>query len=190
MFLELCKKCRSYRRFDYEKKVTREQLVSFIECARFTASAGNMQKLRFLPVCDGEVCDGILANIKFAAYLKDWGGPKKEERPVAYIVICSESEISTNLAIDLGISAEAIALAAAEVGVGCCMFRSFSKEGLEGILNLGGMAPHLVIAFGYPSETVLVEDAENGDIKYYRDDNDVHIVPKLPLSELIIDKDC
>ena len=190
MFLELCKKCRSYRRFDYEKKVTREQLVSFIECARFAASAGNMQRLRFLPVCDTELCDGILSNIKFAAYLKDWGGPAKEERPVAYIVIASEAELNTNLAIDLGISAEAIALAAAEAGVGSCMFRSFSKEGLESLLELGDMTPHLVISFGYPSETVLLEDAENGEIKYYRDENDRHIVPKLPLSELIIDKDC
>ena len=42
-----------------------------------------------------------------------------------------------------------------------------------------------VIAFGYADEKVVSEDAK-GDIKYYRDENKVHHVPKRTLDELII----
>jgi hypothetical protein len=44
-----------------------------------------------------------------------------------------------------------------------------------------------LIAFGYADEKVVSEDA-NGDIKYYRDENNVHHVPKRTLDELIIKK--
>ena len=46
--------------------------------------------------------------------------------------------------------------------------------------------PCLVMALGYPSEKVYITDAKNRDIKYYRDDNDNHAVPKLSLEELVL----
>ena len=42
------------------------------------------------------------------------------------------------------------------------------------------------VAFGKPDETVVLTDAEDGKVDYYRDENDVHYVPKRPLAELII----
>lgn len=45
----------------------------------------------------------------------------------------------------------------------------------------------LVIALGYPSEKVVLEDVgPDGSIKYYRDSQDVHHVPKRPLEEIIL----
>ena len=186
MVLDIAKTCRSYRRFDNSKKISRETLIDFIECARYTPSAANMQRLRFLPVADGERCDKIFSTLKFAGYLKEWHGPTEDERPVAYVVICSESEIDTHLAIDLGICAEVIALAAAEQGVGCCMFRSYSADKIGEVVSVDGMRPHLVMAFGYPAECVYITDMKDGDVKYYRDAEDRHIVPKRTLEELII----
>ena len=49
---ELIRKCRSYRRFDETKKQTREELLSIVEAARFSPSAGNLQRLRFRIVND------------------------------------------------------------------------------------------------------------------------------------------
>jgi len=44
----------------------------------------------------------------------------------------------------------------------------------------------LVLALGKPAERVMIEDVgSNGDIKYYRDAQDVHHVPKRSLEELI-----
>ena len=46
----------------------------------------------------------------------------------------------------------------------------------------------LVITLGYPAEKVLLEVlGEDGDIKYWRDEEGVHHVPKRPLDELILD---
>ena len=45
----------------------------------------------------------------------------------------------------------------------------------------------LVVALGKPAEIVVLEDVgPDGDIKYYRDDGDVHHVPKRTLDELIL----
>ena len=144
-----------------------------------------MQRLRFAVINDART-DTMFETLKFAGYLKDWAGPAAEERPVAYVVICSESELNTLLAIDVGICAEAIALTAAEQGIGCCMFRSYNAETVASLVGVSGMLPHLVMAFGYPAETVIIEDMKDGDVKYYRDEEDRHIVPKRTLDELII----
>ena len=185
MLLELLKKCRSYRRFDASRKIRREELSSLAESVRYTPSAGNLQRLRLLLVTDESECETVFSSLRFAAYLKDWDGPSECERPVAYVIFLSECELDNNLAIDLGISSEALLLAAAERGIGGCIFRSFDKNILAPLLT-GGYIPHEVIALGYPSETVLIEDSLGGEIKYYRDREDRHIVPKLPMSEIII----
>lgn len=185
MILNIAKKCRSYRRFDNGAPVGDELLRSFVECARFTPSGANMQRLRFALFSDKSSCDKIFSTLKFAGYLKDWDGPSPDERPTAYIVICSDAELNTLLSIDLGICAQTIALSAAERGVGACMFRSYDAAVISELLP-EGMIPHLVMALGYPTETVVVEDMVDGDVKYYRDSSDRHIVPKRTLDELII----
>jgi len=41
---------------------------------------------------------------------------------------------------------------------------------------------------GVPAEVVVLEETgSDGDIHYYRDDQDRHHVPKRPLNELIIE---
>lgn len=186
MILDVIKSCRSYRRFKANSRLNCEVLRSFVESARYTPSAANQQKLRYSVFCDKENSNKVFESLKFAGYLKDWDGPALGERPLGYIVISSDSQLTVNLAIDLGISAEAILLTATESGFGGCMFRSFDAKAVEKIVGVEGMIPHLVIAFGEPNETVVVCDAENGEIKYYRDEQDRHIVPKLPLSELFL----
>ena len=44
-----------------------------------------------------------------------------------------------------------------------------------------------MLALGKPAEKVVIEDlGADGDIRYYRDGEDVHHVPKRTLAELII----
>jgi hypothetical protein len=45
----------------------------------------------------------------------------------------------------------------------------------------------LILALGKSAETVVLEDVgPDGDIKYYRDEEDVHHVPKRTPGELIV----
>ena len=49
------------------------------------------------------------------------------------------------------------------------------------------MAPLLVVAIGEPAETVvLMEVGPDGSVQYYRDENDVHYVPKRALEDILI----
>ncbi len=187
MISELIKKTRSYRRFDTSREVKLAELREMIEGARCSASAANRQRIRFALVNDKATCDKIFTNVAFAGYLKDWAGPTPAERPVAYIVMMyRDDEIDTSLAMDMGIAAQSILLTATEMGLGGCMIRSFKKSRIEAILAKRGYNAGLVIALGAPAEKVYLTDVKDRDIKYFRDKNDDHAVPKYSLDEIII----
>lgn len=49
------------------------------------------------------------------------------------------------------------------------------------------MAVKLVIALGKPKEEIVIDDIPaDGDIKYYREENQVHHVPKIVLDDLLL----
>lgn len=182
---ELVASNRSYRRFSNDRRPTKDELLEMIDCARLSASAGNLQRLRFSVVFAENECEAIFENIAFAAYFGSWR-PRKEEAPGAYVVIWSASEPDTNLAIDAGIAAQSILLSARSMGFGGCLFRSFKKNELVKALGKNGVVPVIVIALGVPAETVVITDVKDDNIKYYRDENGVHYVPKRSLSDIII----
>ena len=186
MILDLIKSCRSYRRFRGDATVTREQLVSYVEAARFSASAVNAQRLRFALVSDIETAERMFELVAFAGFLKPEQKAQAHQHPTAYIVICSETP-KEKVAIDIGIAAQSIVLAAREDGVGSCMIGSYRPDGVSELLSLPeNMKPQFVIALGYPDERVELCDATLDDTRYFRDPDDVHMVPKLPLDCLII----
>ena len=188
MIGEIIKKNRSYRRFFADRAVDTETLVSIIDEARACPSGANMQRLRVALVNDEAGKERIFSTLKFAGYLKDWDGPSESERPAAYIILCSEGELNTLLSIDLGIFAQTILLSATERGLGGCMFRSYDASEVAAAVGVDGMTPHLVIALGVPAERVELVPVKDGDIKYYRDAEGTHFVPKRSVEELIIKK--
>ena len=56
---------------------------------------------------------------------------------------------------------------------------------LTRVLGKEGYKPILVISLGYPGERVELETSAD-NLRYYRDENGVHHVPKLPLEDLLI----
>ena len=87
-----------------------------------------------------------------------------------------------------GIAAQSNLLGAAEAGYGGCMLGSVQREGLRTALDIPERFQiMLAIALGKPTEQVVTEPVgEDGSITYYRDENDVHHVPKRSLTELIV----
>ena len=179
---------RSYRRFYQEVDIKLETLRGLVELARLSASAMNLQPLRYVLSCEPQKNSLIFAHLGWAGYLKDWPGPCEGERPSAYIVMLGDTEISRSFGCDHGIAAQSILLGAAEKGLGGCMIGNIRKEGLRTALEIPPRYEMLlVLALGKPRETVVIETVEpGGDIKYWRDSNGVHHVPKRPLADLII----
>lgn len=186
MLNELLLKTRSYRRFDERRRIPEADLLSLAEAARLCPSAANMQRIKLAFVNKSLQCEKVFNTLGFAAYLKDWDGPVSGERPSAYVVLMSRATPDLNIGIDAGLVAEAVLLSAMERGIGGCIFRSFKESQLNEVLRKDGYNPILVIALGYPAERVVIEDVRGGDIKYYRDSEGVHHVPKYPVEEYII----
>nr|MBC8344207.1 nitroreductase family protein [Bacteroidota bacterium] len=134
-----------------------------------------------------ENCDRIFPNTAWAGYLKDWPGPVEGERPAAYIIVLVDHSISSNQWHDQYISAQSILLGAVESGYGGCIIASVKKKELGHFIQLPEHLEILYcIALGKPKEEVLLEDAVDGNILYYRDEKQVHHVPKRKLEDLII----
>lgn len=189
MLLELLKKTRTYRRFDNSKIITDEALCSIVESVRYTASAGNLQRIRYVTLSRISAIDAF-SHVSLGGYLPKEKKPCADVAPTSYIVMLTESvEPDVNLSIDIGICAEAIALCAAELGIGACMIRNFDREYFASFTTGMGYYPALVVALGYPAESVKICDAKVGEsLKYYKNENETNVVPKLQLEDLIINK--
>jgi nitroreductase len=188
MIEDLIRQNRSYRRFHQEVPVQIETLRAMVDLARMSASAANKQPLKYILSSDRETNARIFPHTRWAGYLKDWGGPAEGERPAAYIVILGDTEISKSFGCDHGIAAQSIMLGATERGLGGCIIASIAREELRETLDIPERYEILlVLALGKPKETVVLEEVgPDGDIKYYRDAEDVHHVPKRSLGELVL----
>jgi nitroreductase len=186
MIKDLARKNRSYRRFYEEKKITKDELLDMVDAARLTPSGANKQPIRYILSCDDETNGKIFPNLRWAGYLADWDGPIEGERPTAYIIMVEP--VGVNAANDEGIAGQTILLSAVEKGMGGCFIGNVDRENLAKALNIPSeYSIKLVIALGYPKEEVVIEEIGAGDdIKYYRDEKQVHHVPKVRLDDIIL----
>ena len=191
-FKELVIRNRSYRGYDSSRTVSREELVHMVDCARLAASSVNQQPLKYVVVNKPDVTAAVQKTTKWAKGLPELTLPHPGKEPTAFIVICQDLTISENtkrFVRDVGIVAQTILLAAVEMGLGGCMIGNYNREELIRALNLDKtLEPMLVVAIGKPDEQIeLTEPGEDGSVAYYRDENDVHYVPKRSLEDVIID---
>jgi len=187
MIRDLVIKNRSYRRFDQSVKISAENIIKWIELARFSASGKNAQPLKYAYSVSEEINEQLFPHLGWAGYLKDWKGPAEGERPAAYISVLNDKSISENHYCDDGIAMQNILLGAVEDGFGGCIIGSVNKVKVKEILNLPEHFELLwIIALGKPAEEVVIETVANDNIKYWRDEKEVHHVPKRPLDEIIV----
>lgn len=184
---QLIEKTRTYRRFDEKHEIPRETLVSLVDLARISASGANRQPLKYILVTDPAMRADVYPCLAWAGYLTTWEGPDPAERPTAYIVILGDKEISDSFGVDHGIAAQSIMLGASEAGLGGCIIASVKKEKLRTALDIPrDLEVLLVLALGKPVEKVVLENIQNNDVKYWRDEKRVHHVPKRTIDEIIL----
>lgn len=188
MLSDLIRKNRSCRRFYQSHDVDQKMLEGLVNLARLTASGANLQPLKYILSCQASTNADIFSCLAWAGYLKDWSGPEEGERPAAYIIILGDTEISKNFGIDPGIAGQSILLGAREKGLAGCMLGAIQKDKLSDVLSISPQFEILlVLAIGKPKETVEIETVgADGNIKYWRDGDDVHHVPKRNLDDIIV----
>jgi nitroreductase len=188
MIKELVLKNRSYRKFYQDKSIEINTLRELVDLARLSPSGRNAQGLKYVLANTEEKNSKIFEHIYWAGYYKDWNGPEEGERPSAYIVLVKDTSLGMSMAQDQGIAVQSILLGAVEKGLGGCIIGNIDKEKLSKKLNLDEKFEIvLVLALGYPKEEVVIEEInEAGDIKYWRDEKEVHHVPKRTLDDLIL----
>jgi nitroreductase len=188
MLKDLVIKNRSYRRFKQDITVERDTLIQLIDTARLVGSPHNLQPLKYMVFCDAETNEKIFSTLSWAMYLKDWQGPAQGERPPSYIIILGDKEISDRFERDAGIAAQTIMLGATEMGYGGCILGSAKHDKLREFLKIPERYQiMLVLAIGKPGEKVVIEEVgADGSIKYWRDKDDVHHVPKRELKDIIL----
>lgn len=188
-FIEhLSRTTRSFRRFRESYPVTETLMTQWIDNARVTASAANKQPLRYRIVTDSDQCARIFDTLSWAAALPDWDGPEEGERPTGYIVMAVDSNVLKGQLwrFDAGIAAQTIMLASTEEGFGGCIILTFDHKLAKEILAMpDDLEPVLVLALGRPIEDIRLVDAEGDDTTYYRDENQVHFVPKRRLEDIM-----
>ena len=189
MLKDLVAKTRTYRRFYQGEKVSLETLREMIELARLTSSGANLQSLKYVLVNTPEKNETVFQTLRWAGYLSDWDGPEEGEKPSAYIIMLQDQRISKNFFWDHGLAAQSILLGLTEKGLGACQFNSIDRAQLAAAFNLPEHFQIVtVLAIGKPKEIVVLEDIDDsGSIKYWRDEQGIHHVPKRKLEDLIVE---
>ena len=188
MLRELVQRNRSYRRFYEEVRIELETLRELVDLARLSASGGNRQPLKYFLSVDLSTNEKIFRTLTWAVYLRNWRGPAEGERPAAYIIVLGDTRITTSVGCDHGIACQSILLGAVERGLGGCIVGSIKRDELRSALNIPEHFDILLaIALGKPKDTVMLEPlGPDGDIRYWRDEDGVHHVPKRSLDDLVV----
>ena len=188
MFKELVDKNRSHREFKQGIGIPTDTLREWIACANHCPAAMNLQALKYKIVNNSEGVAKLLPLTRWATSL-DKKLPPEGHGPSAFVVLCHDTDIAPLkpiFMIDAGIAAHTVMLAATEAGFGGCIIGSAAPEALKGALGLAdNLVPVIALGIGVPEDEVVLTVSDD-DTKYWRDENNVHYVPKRPIEEIII----
>lgn len=180
---------RTYRKFDENKLISKEDIDDILNSIKFASCANNRQSLRFISVETKAKVLEIFENTKWAASLpNNMGRPKEGERPVYFIAILSNEEKKLRFnGIDEGLVISNLTLLAAEKGIGSCIIGSVNDKKMREILNYeDNYSCEVVVAFGYPKVKSSIKEINAGeDQAYYLDEDGNYIVPKYKIKDIV-----
>ena len=191
MLKDLVIQNRSTRGYDESRRVTEEELRDMADCARLAASSVNMQPFKYYLAWKKDEVDGIQPLTGWARGLPEMQLPHPGMCPTGFIVILQDKRVFENLnrfQKDCGIAAQTMLLRAVEMGLNGCMIGNFSAAAVREQLKLPEYyAPLLIVAVGKSAEKIVIREIGPGEsTKYYRDENDVHYVPKRRLEDVLL----
>lgn len=180
---------RSYRKFDENKLISKDDIGEILNSIKFASCANNRQYLRFISVENKDKVLEIFDNTKWAASLpNNMGRPKEGERPVYFIAILNDEDKKLRFnGIDEGLVISNLTLVAAEKGIGSCIIGSVNDKKMREILNYeDNYSCEVVIAFGYPKVKSTIKEIDlEEDQSYYLDDDGNYLVPKYKKDDIV-----
>lgn len=186
----LISQTRSYRRFEESRPISLATLHHLVDLARLSGSARNCQPWQYMVVNEAELCEKIFPHLGWAGYLHDWQGPQPGERPAAYI-LCLLNQNRGNLPLkhayfDLGIASQSMLVGAAALTIMGCRIGAISPRLPKLFIVPEHLSLELVIALGHPLEQVQLEEIRaNDNVAYWRDEQQIHHVPKYALQDVL-----
>lgn len=192
MIDDLVRRTRTVRRFEEDRVIDAQRLRGLIDLARLGGSARNAQALKYMEITEKSLRDQLFPLLAWAGYLPHWPGPEVGERPAAYVICLLDTALQkgpeSEAHFDLGIATQNLLLGAAEQGVFGCRIGAFPPLKVQQLLKIPEQYKALlVLALGYPAETVVLEEVgEDGEIRYWHDEQGVHHVPKRKLADILL----
>ena len=177
---------RTIRRFQ-QKNVPPSEVRHLIDMARFASCGSNKQRLRYIVMQNSALVKAVFETTRWAGLVAPRRTPRwGEDAPLCFIGVTAPAEANHIIHADAGAAIQSIQLAAWERKLGCCWFASFDPEKVRELVNLPTDRQILyLVAVGYPAENPVGEEAVNGEVAYYLDENDTLHIPKLPVDEII-----
>ena len=149
--IESIRNRRSIRKYNPDKKVTREQLNQLLEAAMLSPSACNSRPWEFIAVTKREVLDEIVRIHPYAQMCKT------ASAAIIVIALPQDGIPQGYFAQDCAAATENILLEAVSIGLGTCWCGVYPREERIGpfreLLKIAEpKIPFNVIAVGYPDE--------------------------------------
>ena len=177
---------RSHRAFDTSYTVAMRQLETIVAVNAKLPSGRNAQTLRFKLLDASNGGEDFCRFLHLGGYLPELHLPAPGTEPKAFIVVCSTEAESPIVDIDLGISLQSMALKAVEIGLNALIVKAFNHQEVKDALSLPS-DPLAVLAVGKGTEKIVLDEVPAGsDLRYYRDADGTHHVPKIAVSDLLL----
>ena len=180
---------RTYRRFE-QRPVAPEILTEAVDAARIASCGANRQTVRYIIVESADAVAAVQPLVHWAAYLPpEQGAPKPDELPTAFIAILQDDNLPGASDVDVGLALGSLTAAAWAHGVGNCIMGAINRPALTELLALPeGVRLCYMVALGYPTHESHLVSMQDGDVKYYLDDNRDFCVPKRGMEEVLLKK--
>lgn len=180
---------RTYRRFE-QRPVAPEILTEAVDAARIASCGANRQTVRYIIVESADAVSAVQPLVHWAAYLPpEQGAPKPDELPTAFIAILQDDNLPGASDVDVGLALGSLTAAAWAHGVGSCIMGAINRPALTELLALPeGVRLCYMVALGYPTHKSHLVSMQDGDVKYYLDDNRDFCVPKRGMEEVLLKK--
>lgn len=180
---------RTYRRFE-QRPVAPEILTEAVDAARIASCGANRQTVRYIIVESADAVAAVQPLVHWAAYLPpEQGAPKPDELPTVFIAILQDDNLPGASDVDVGLALGSLTAAAWAHGVGSCIMGAINRPALTELLALPeGVRLCYMVALGYPTHESHLVSMQDGDVKYYLDDNRDFCVPKRGMEEVLLKK--